>query len=102
MKYIKSFERMYKDSDGQTKQSLTKKTVDYNKIYTMDCNDEILCVGKMIDHPRDTGCIIEGYDITGNKAYIPIKYGKWQWIRESTPEEIEIFKIFNQSIKFNI
>ena len=106
MKYIKKFERRY-TSMGQTKQSLSKKTVDYNKIYTIDCDGEISNVGKISNNPgkgfRDVGCIMNGINIkTGNQISFIIKYGTWRWVRESTPEEIERYNILSVSNKFNI
>jgi hypothetical protein len=102
MKYIKTFERMYKDNDGQSKQSLTKKTVDYNKIYTIIFSTGSY-VGKISDNPRDFGCIMDGYDlVTGVKFFSLIKYANWQRVREATTEEIEKYNIFMVSNKFNL
>lgn len=106
MKYIKTFERRY-TSMGQTKDSLSKKTVDYNKIYTIDCDGEISNVGKISNNPgkgiRDVGCVMNGINIkTGESIRDIVRFGTWRWVRESTPEEIERYKIFNQSNKFNL
>ena len=100
MKYIKTFERRYVDRDGKIKDSLNNKTVDYNKIYTFDLEGDYVLVGKI---KFQNGSLMNGYNIkTGEPIEKIIRYGTWRWIRESTPEEIERFEVFDKSNKYNI
>lgn len=95
MKYVKKYESF-----------LNKKTVDYNKIYSMTFDDIVYATGKIIPNPgkgiRDVGCFLVGYDQEGNeKAYV-VKNRTWKWIREATPEEIEQYNIYNNIEKYNL
>ena len=97
MKYIKTYERTF----------LNKKTVDYNKVYTIVFSDNVYMIGKMIPNPgkgfRDVGCLLIGYNNkTGEEEAQLIKYGSWQWIREATPKEIEKYYLLANSNKYNL
>ena len=100
MKYIRKFERRYIDKDGQVKQSLSNKTVEYNKIYTFDLEGDYALVGKII---FQNGSLMKGYNIeTGEPTDKIIRWGYWRWVRESTPEELERFDVFDKANKYNV
>ena len=102
MKYLLHF----KQTDGYIIESLNKKTVDYNKIYSLEYNNEIMTIGKIFDNPgrgiRDVGCIIIGYTPDGKETHDLIKYGTWKWIREATPDEINLYDLYSSSNKYNL
>jgi len=92
MKYLKTFE------------SLNKKIIDYNIIYTMNIhnNKNKMCnlIGKMI--PRDYGTLLKGY--VENRSVNKLVSGKTDWskIREATPEEIDIYNSLEKAKKYNL
>ena len=97
---------MIKDFKIFKKVNLNKKNVDYNKIYTFHYNNQIINIGKISDNPgngfRDKGCIFVGYSPKGEVTYNLVNRGYWKFIREATPEEINIYELFNMSNKYNL
>ena len=106
MKYIKKYEK------------LESQYINYNKFYTLRCPNLISIVGKLklkTDMNGDRSWDIQGYVIYTNMESRPlhsstfgsdesyeISLWDWNFIFESTPEEIEQYELLDNVNKYNL
>lgn len=112
MKYIKTYE------NGRVFEWVRVGDINYDKFYTLRYPNLIYIVGKLkliIDYYDDKNWKIEGYVIYTNMESRPlhsntfdsdrsyeISLWDWNFIFESTPEEIEQYELLNNANKYNL